>query len=196
MSASEYDLPPSMLRHYTNRVILCGHLKCDPVIKKVFGQGRNKERASFALVTVDSWLDKQTKDMKHHRDVHNVVVFVPKVLNMMRECNISRNDFVYIVGSLHTRQWKGGASAENNSTIDESMVRKKQPRDFVTEVILQDSASLMLLVHKGNGKKCNYSQSDSNLDEDMKRYDDENNKNVDIFGEMDEEYSSNSGSFE
>jgi single-strand DNA-binding protein len=115
-----------------NKVILVGNLGKDPEIRST-QDGR--EIASFSIATSESWKDKNSGERKEKTEWHNIVVFNPQLVTVVKSY-VKKGSKLYIEGALQTRKWTD-----------------KEGHDrYSTEVVLQNyNGSLTMLDGKSSG---------------------------------------------
>jgi single-strand DNA-binding protein len=113
-----------------NKVILIGNLGKDPEIRSM---GNGNEVASFSLATTESWKDKETGERKEKTEWHNIVVFIPGLIGVIRNY-VKKGTKLYIEGALQTRKWT------DNAGIDK----------YRTEVVLQGYNATMQILDSRN----------------------------------------------
>jgi len=95
-----------------NKVILIGNAGKDPEIRSM---GTGKEVASFNLATTDYWKDKTTGEKKDKTEWHNIVVFSPGLINIIKSY-VKKGSKLYIEGALQTRKWVDNKGVEKRTT--------------------------------------------------------------------------------
>lgn len=113
-----------------NKVILVGNLGKDPEIRST-QDGR--EIASFSIATSESWKDKTTGDKKEKTEWHNIVIFNPNLVTVVKNY-VKKGSKLYLEGSLQTRKW----------------VDKEGNDRYSTEVVLQNFNGTLVML---DGKK-------------------------------------------
>jgi single-strand DNA-binding protein len=124
-----------------NKVILIGNLGKDPEIRSM---GNGNEVASFSIATTESWKDKTSGEKKEKTEWHNIVVFIPGLINVIRNY-VKKGTKLYIEGALQTRKWT------DNAGIDK----------YKTEVVLQGYNATMQILDSRNSSGY---QSSENID--------------------------------
>jgi len=123
-----------------NKVILIGNLGKDPEIRSM---GNGNEVASFSIATTESWKDKTSGEKKEKTEWHNIVVFIPGLINVIRSY-VKKGTKLYIEGALQTRKWT------DNAGIDK----------YKTEVVLQGYNATMQILDSRNSSS---SQGDGSV---------------------------------
>jgi single-strand DNA-binding protein len=119
-----------------NKVILVGNLGKDPEIRST-QDGR--EIASFYIATSESWKDKSTGERKDKTEWHNVVVFNPNLVGVIKNY-VKKGSKLYIEGALQTRKWTD-----------------KDGRDrYSTEVVLQNFNGTLTMLDSAKGGEDNH----------------------------------------
>lgn len=95
-----------------NRVLLIGHVGKDPEIRTM-QDGR--EVATFSLATSESWKDKNSGERKSKTEWHNVVVFNPSVVGVIKSY-VKKGSKIYLEGSLQTRKWQAKDGSDRYTT--------------------------------------------------------------------------------
>ena len=126
-----------------NKVILVGNLGKDPEIRSTQG---GTEIASFSIATSESWKDKSTGERKEKTEWHNIVVFNPQLVGIVKSY-VKKGSKLYIEGALQTRKWQDKDGHDRYST----------------EVVLQNyNGTLTMLDGKSGGSESSsYSGSSS-----------------------------------
>ena len=126
-----------------NKVILVGNLGKDPEIRNT-QDGR--EIASFSIATSESWKDKNSGERKEKTEWHNIVVFNPQLVGIVKSY-VKKGSKLYIEGALQTRKWTDKDGHDRYST----------------EVVLQNfNGTLTMLDGKsGGGEAPSYGSSAS-----------------------------------
>ena len=115
-----------------NKVILVGNLGKDPEIRST-QDGR--EIASFSIATSESWKDKNSGERKEKTEWHNIVVFNPNLVGVVKNY-VKKGSKLYIEGALQTRKFTDKEGRER----------------YATEVVLQNyNGSLTMLDGKPSG---------------------------------------------
>ena len=126
-----------------NKVILVGNLGKDPEIRST-QDGR--EIASFSIATSESWKDKSSGERKEKTEWHNIVVFNPQLVTVVKNY-VKKGSKLYIEGALQTRKWTDKDGHDRYST----------------EVVLQNfNGNLTMLDSKRDGSSndnAGYNQS-------------------------------------
>lgn len=89
-----------------NRIEIIGRVGQQPEILTFDNGGRI---AKFSMATSEKWKDKTTGEKKESTEWHNVVVSIPKLVEIA-EKYINKGDLVSIVGKIKTRSY----GEENN----------------------------------------------------------------------------------
>ena len=95
-----------------NKVILIGNVGKDPEVRSM---GNGKEVASFGLATTDYWKDKTTGERRDKTEWHNIVVFSPGLINIIKNY-VKKGSKLYIEGALQTRKWTDSNGTERRTT--------------------------------------------------------------------------------
>lgn len=95
-----------------NKVILIGNVGKDPEVRSM---GNGKEVVSFGLATTDYWKDKTTGERKSKTEWHNIVVFSPGLIGIIKNY-VKKGSKLYIEGALQTRKWTDNAGIEKRTT--------------------------------------------------------------------------------
>lgn len=108
-----------------NKVTLLGNIGKDP--RFGINELSKKEVASFYFATNDKYKDKSTGEQKVITDWHKIVIYNEKLVQFCK-IHVKRGAKLYIEGQIKTRKYK-----ENP----------------VTEIILSDFNSKLLLLERG-----------------------------------------------
>jgi len=95
-----------------NKVILLGNLGKDPEIRTTKD---GKEIANFSLATSESWKDKSSGERKSKSEWHNVVIFNPNLVNLVKNY-VKKGSKLYVEGQLQTRKWTDKNGVDKYST--------------------------------------------------------------------------------
>ncbi len=114
-----------------NQVCLIGNLGADPEIRRT--QGGNAV-ANFNVATTKTWRDRNTGEKREKTDWHKVVVW-NEGLAKVCEQYLRKGSKVFVLGELQTRKWRDSDGKDQ----------------YVTEVVLQFDAKLLMLDGRGDG---------------------------------------------
>ncbi|MFC1659442.1 single-stranded DNA-binding protein [Pseudomonadota bacterium] len=95
-----------------NKVILIGNVGKDPEIRSM---SNGREVTSFGLATTEYWKDKTTGERRDKTEWHNIVVFSPGLINIIKNY-VKKGSKLYIEGTLQTRKWTDNSGAERRTT--------------------------------------------------------------------------------
>jgi single-strand DNA-binding protein len=112
-----------------NKVTLMGHVGQEPTFHKM----ANSDLAKFSMATSRKWKDKATGEKKEETSWHNIVVFNPYLVDVVRNW-IQKGSRVYIEGELKTRSY------------DKEGVKK-----YITEIIIPQVKGELFVIEKGKG---------------------------------------------
>lgn len=142
-----------------NKVILIGNLGKDPEIRSM---GNGNEVASFSIATTESWKDKNNGERKEKTEWHNIVVFIPGLINIIRNY-VKKGTKLYVEGALQTRKWTDNSGAERRTT----------------EVVLQGYNAILQILdgRSGSGNGGQGYKNDSNSHDVHSSSSDEGNNN-------------------
>nr|WP_202974211.1 single-stranded DNA-binding protein [Fimbriiglobus ruber] len=91
---------------------MVGNLGKDPEIRST-QDGR--EIASFSLATSEVWKDKGTGERREKTEWHNVVVFNPSLVGVVKSY-VKKGTKLYLEGSMQTRKWMDKQGSDRYST--------------------------------------------------------------------------------
>lgn len=124
-----------------NEVFLVGNVGNDPEFK-TFQDGRSM--ASFSLATSTAWKDKTSGDFKNQTEWHKIVCFSKNICEKVHK-SVKKGSKLLIQGSLRYR----------------SYVDKNGQTKYITEIILNDyNSKLLLLESKDKSKSEDFNNSD------------------------------------
>jgi single-strand DNA-binding protein len=139
-----------------NKVTLIGNVGGDPEIK-TFQDG--KPVATFSLATSFTWKDKNTGEKKTQTEWHRVVCFVSNICIIIQQY-VRKGSKIYIEGSIKYREYEKDGQKKN-----------------ITEIVLTDFGSKLLLLNKKDDNEEIYHSSSQNeikkIQFDLKDLDDE-----------------------
>lgn len=113
-----------------NQVILIGFLGSNPEIK----QGENGDFAILNLATNESYVNKEENWKAKMTEWHEVVVFVPALVELAKKLN--SRDMVFVEGALRTKKWIDPVSTKPRTKVQ---VVISSPRHLLRFQSLQDS---------------------------------------------------------
>lgn len=122
-----------------NKATIIGRLGQDPQIRST-GDGR--EIASFSLATSESWKDKSTGEKKEKTEWHNIIIFNPILINLVKNW-VKKGTLLYIEGKLQTRKW------------DDKKSGTEKP---ITEIVLNDFSSVIQILSSKQEPVQHYSE--------------------------------------
>lgn len=122
-----------------NKVILVGTLGKDPEIRKIKDGG--KEIMILAVITSETWRNKETKERREKVEWHRVVVFTKGLVKIISR-NLFKGAKVYVEGAIHRRPYK-----------DENGEKR-----YITEIVLQ-GFNCTLAILDSRGYRSNENQS-------------------------------------
>lgn len=85
------------MSYHLNRVTLIGNVAAPADVK-------NDSMCVFNVATSESWMCKETKELKKRTEWHRVVVFSERLCKVATS-KISKGSLVYVEGSLRIRKW-------------------------------------------------------------------------------------------
>ncbi len=126
-----------------NKVTLIGNVGKAPEVRTM---QNGTEVASFSLATSESWKDKNTGEKKQKTEWHNIVVFNPGIIGVIKSY-VHKGSKIYLEGSLKTRKWQDKGGVDH----------------YTTEIVLLTfNGTIKLLDNKSDNQK----ESKSNDTED------------------------------
>lgn len=112
-----------------NKITLIGNLGRDPEIRTT---NDGAKIATFSVATSETWRDKLTRERQERTEWHNVVVFNPKLAEIV-ENYYRKGHRVYVEGQLQSRKF----------TDDQGTERK------IWEIIIRYKGESMIIDSKG-----------------------------------------------
>lgn len=116
-----------------NKIFLLGNVGKDPE-SRTFQDG--KPMSSFSLATSTQWKDKKSGEQKSQTEWHRVVCFVPNLCNIINE-HVKKGSKIFVEGSVRYREY----------------VDKKSTAKYITEIVLNDFNSKILLLDQREKKE-------------------------------------------
>ena len=95
-----------------NKVQILGNVGKDPTIRAM---ASGDEIANFSVATSESWIDKSSGERKEKSEWHNVCVFNPHLVKIVKSY-VAKGSTVYIEGNLQTRKWTDQSGQDRYST--------------------------------------------------------------------------------
>jgi len=117
-----------------NKVILLGNLEKAPEIRRF---EKNRVLAKFTLLTIETFVDQETKTKREVKEFHHVSCW--NDLALLVEKNVREGAKIYVEGRLRTRSWQD-----------------KENRTHYISEILADTIDVVVQSEKADERKTPY----------------------------------------